>query len=42
MILYPIFYDLSKFKVSLLHEKISEIGNKYFVECHARHMFWSN
>ena len=31
---YPIFDDLSKFKVSLLHDETSEIGKKYFVGCY--------
>ena len=32
---YPIFDDLNKFKVSLLHEETSEIGKKYLVGCYA-------
>ena len=42
---YAIFNHLNKFKVSLLHEKISEISkNKYFVGCYAqllKHMIYA-
>ena len=33
---YPVFDHLTKFKVSLLHEKTSETGKKYFVGRYAR------
>ena len=32
---YPIFDNLNKLMVSLLHEGTSEIGKKYFGGCHA-------